>query len=88
LICANSANIILGMKKLRTVESVEKVVNVLGLETVCELTEANGKQVWHWYGRAGMFPANTYVVVKRALKRRGYNAPDYLWNMKGIKRAA
>ena|SRR5688572_27741796 len=88
LICANNTNMSFGMAKLRTVETPEKVVNLLGVETICELCEANAKQVWHWYGRAGMFPANTYVVVKRALRRRGYNAPDYLWNMKGVKRAA
>ena len=73
------------MKKLRT---PEQVIDVLGLETVCELTGANAKQAWHWYGRAGMFPANTYVVLTRALRRRGYFAPATLWNMKGIERAA
>lgn len=73
------------MKYLRT---PDQVVEAIGLETVCELTGANAKQAWNWYGRAGMFPANTYVVLTRALRRRGYTAPANLWNMKGIDRAA
>lgn len=75
------------MKKLRTPLAV--VEHLGGPERVCELFPGtNTKQVWHWYGRAGKFPANTYVVMKRALKRRGCYAPDYLWNMKGISEAA
>jgi len=73
------------MKNLRT---ALEVVEAIGLDRVCELTEANPKQAWHWYGRAGMFPANTYVVLMRALRRRGCRAPDSLWNMVGIDRAA
>jgi hypothetical protein len=73
------------MKNLRT---ADEVVHVLGLDRVCELTEANPKQAWHWYGRAGVFPARTYVVLKRALKRRGCRAPDYLWSMTGVDKAA
>lgn len=73
------------MKYLRTTADV---VEALGLETLCALTEANPKQVWHWYGRAGLFPANTYVAITRALRRRGCVAPATLWPMKGLKRAA
>lgn len=74
-----------GMKKLRT---TKQVVDLLGVETLCELTGANAKQAWHWYGRAGVFPAKTYVVLTRALRRRGYIAPASLWSMTGIKQAA
>lgn len=75
------------MKKLRT--PLEVVEHLGGPERVREITDAkNLKQVWHWYGRAGKFPANTYVAMKRALKRRDCYAPDYLWNMKGINDAA
>lgn len=84
--CVKCTNIVDGMKKLRT--PLEVVEQLGGIERVCELTEANPKQVWHWYGRAGMFPANTYVVMKRGLKRRNCYAPDHLWNMKGLKAAA
>lgn len=85
LICAHCAIMMCGMKKLRT---TKQVVDTLGLETVCELTGANAKQAWHWYGRAGVFPAKTYVVLTRALRRRGYVAPATLWSMTGIKQAA
>lgn len=85
LIFAQCANMVCGMKKLRT---AKQVVDTLGLETVCELTGANAKQAWHWYGRAGVFPAKTYVVLTRTLRRRGYIAPASLWNMTGIKQAA
>jgi hypothetical protein len=74
------------MKRLRTADQVVEVLG--GLQAVCELTGANSKQAWHWTGRAGMFPANTYVAMTRALNRRGYEAPARLWNMKGIERAA
>jgi hypothetical protein len=75
------------MKRLRTVDQVMEVLG--GLEGVCELGFAdNPKQAWHWVGRAGQFPANTYVVMTRALRRRGYEAPARLWNQKGVKDAA
>jgi hypothetical protein len=74
------------MKKLRT--PLEVIEHLGGVDRVCELTGANAKQVWHWYGRAGKFPANTYVALKRALRRRDCYAPDHLWNMKGISDAA
>jgi hypothetical protein len=70
------------MKNLRT---AKEVVEALGIERVCELTDANAKQAWHWYGRAEQFPANTYVALQKALKRRGFRAPDALWAMKGVE---
>lgn len=74
------------MKRLRT---VDQVVDALGgLSEVCKITDANLKQAWHWHGRAGQFPANTYVALQRALRRRGYEAPARLWNMKGLDKAA
>jgi hypothetical protein len=74
------------MKRLRT---VQEVVDALGgLNGVCELTDANLKQAWHWVGRAGQFPANTYVIMQRSLKARGFEAPARLWNMKGVEKAA
>lgn len=74
------------MRKLRTTQAV---INALGgLDAVCELIGANRKQAWNWQGRAGVFPANTYVVLIRALHRRNLDAPATLWSMKGLKRAA
>jgi hypothetical protein len=74
------------MTRLYTVQEV--IDRLGGLKAVAELTEANTKQAWHWAGRAGMFPANTYVVMQRALTRAGYQAPARLWNMKGLDKAA
>lgn len=73
---------------IKTCRSIDHVVEVLGVEMICELTGANRRQAWNWYGRAGMFPANTYVALTRALRSRGYTAPARLWNMKGLDRAA
>lgn len=73
---------------MRDLRTADEVVEVLGLERVCELTEANAKQAWHWYSRKGMFPARTYVVMQRALKRRRCRAPARLWNMVGVDHAA
>jgi hypothetical protein len=74
------------MAYLRTAEAVVEALG--GLEEVCRITGANLKQAWHWHGRAGMFPANTYVVMQRALRARGFEAPARLWNMKGLDKAA
>lgn len=74
------------MKRLRTVEQVANALG--GLEGVCELTGANLKQAWHWLGRAGQFPANYHECMRRALRRRGYDAPARLWNQKGLDKEA
>jgi hypothetical protein len=68
--------------------SVDDVVRVLGADYVRELTGANPKQLWNWTGRFRQFPARTYVVLNRALQRRGYQAPARLWNMIGEDEAA
>ena len=73
---------------MKRVRSIEQVVSILGVETICKLTDANPKQAWHWYGRARQFPANTYVVLQRALNARGYEAPARLWSMVGVDKAA
>ncbi|MET3995005.1 hypothetical protein ABID65_006671 [Bradyrhizobium sp. S3.9.2] len=75
---------------MRTLTTTEEVVAVLGgLESVCALTGALPKAVYHWTGRAEMFPARTYWVMQEALKRRKAKAPPSLWNMiKTEKRTA
>jgi hypothetical protein len=73
------------MKRLRTAEQVVRTLG--GLGRVCELTGANSKQAWHWSGRKGTFPANTYVIMMRELNRLGYEAPARLWAMK-VREAA
>lgn len=75
------------MKRLRTVQAVVDVFG--GLDKLCEIVpDTNLKQAWHWVGRANEFPANTYVVIQRALHARGYEAPARLWSMKGVDKAA
>ena len=66
------------MKNLRTAAAV---VDAIGIDRVCKLTRTNPKVAWHWYGRAGAFPPRTYVVLQRALKERGFEAPPKLWKM-------
>lgn len=74
---------------MKTLRTAQEVVDALGgLAAVCELTGANNKQAWNWTGRADAFPANTYFVMIRALRRRRATAPPHLWSMVGIKRAA
>lgn len=74
---------------MRHLKTTQQVVTALGgLPAVCELTDANIKQAWNWVGRAGTFPARKYVVMHRALKRRGATAPARLWNMDGVEKRA
>ncbi len=74
------------MRHLRT---AQQVVDALGgYDEVCILCETNLKAVWHWVGRAEMFPADSYVVMQRKLKRRGYAAPAWLWNQRGVEKRA
>jgi hypothetical protein len=74
------------MRKCRTAQDVVDALG--GLQAVCELTGANIKQAWNWTGRADSFPASTYVVMTRALRRHKCTAPPCLWNQRGVKRAA
>ena len=74
------------MKRLRTVAQVFEALG--GVAKVAEITDSNFKQAWSWLGVADQFPANTYVVLQRTLKQRGYEAPARLWAMKGLKKAA
>lgn len=74
------------MSHLRTAAQV--VAALGGTAAVCKLTGATRKAVWHWVGAAEKFPANQYVVMQRALKRRGASAPDWLWSMKNVERRA
>jgi hypothetical protein len=71
------------MKNLRT---ALEVVEALGIDLVCELTDANPKQAWHWYSRTGIFPAYTYRAIQKALKKRRLHAPDELWNWERARR--
>jgi hypothetical protein len=70
------------MKRLKSARAV--VEHLGGLPRVCELTQANIKQAQNWPGRAQSFPAKTYCVMQRALRRRRAIAPPRLWNQVGF----
>lgn len=67
---------------MRTLNSTEDVIEALGgNQAVAAITRRNKDGVvWNWKDRK-TFPANTYVVLKAALKERGLSAPDSLWGM-------
>ena len=70
---------------MRRLKTAKQVIDELGgLDRVCEMTASNKKQAMNWPGRAKAFPARTYVVMQRALKRRKATAPARLWNQVGI----
>lgn len=70
------------MKRLQTARAV--VDHLGGLPRVCEITQTKHHSAKNWPGRAGSFPASTYYVMQRALRRRKATAPARLWNMRGI----
>jgi hypothetical protein len=64
------------MRKLNTQNEVIEALG--GLARVRELLEANRKQAWHWT-KTGVFPAYTYPVLAKALKRRRLAVSDDLF---------
>ena len=73
------------MKKLNSAREV--VDHLGGLPRVCAITGANKKQAQYW-DRSAAFPAATYCVMQRALRRRKATAHPSLWNMRGFENAA
>jgi hypothetical protein len=68
------------MKRLAT--TIDVIDQLGGNNEVAAMIEgAHPKAVANWR-YFGIFPANTYLVLKEALRKRGYSAPDQLWNMK------
>lgn len=74
---------------MRRLSTAREVVDALGgVAAMRELTGALPKAVYYWTGQAGTFPSRTYVIMQRALKRRGYAAPAHLWSMLGSEKNA
>jgi hypothetical protein len=72
---------------MRHLKTAREVVAVLGgHRAVCEMTGANKKAAYYWTGQAGTFPARTYDMMQRALKRRGVSAPKSLWSQLEAKK--
>lgn len=76
------------MEKLITTAAI---IDALGGSTaVAQLTGALPTAVANWKA-AGVFPSNTFILIKSELLRHGCTAPDELWSMRGhpsVKRKA
>jgi hypothetical protein len=73
------------MKKLAT--TIDVIEHLGGNNEVADMIESTHPKAvanWRYFG---IFPANTYLVLKKALRRHGYSAPDQLWNMKRERRS-
>ncbi len=68
-------------KQLSTVEEV--ILELGGPRAVAELTNRTSISAVPMWKIRQTFPTNTYAVLKSALKARGAEAPDSLWNMAG-----
>jgi hypothetical protein len=67
----------------RLVNTIDIIDRLGGNEAVANLFNppAHYKAVANWR-YFNIFPANTYLVLTKALNKRGFTAPDTLWNMK------
>lgn len=67
---------------LKQLTTPEEVISELGgFDSVRELTNRNSPSAVPMWKFRGTFPPNTYAVMKAALRARGADAPDSLWNM-------
>lgn len=64
--------------ELTTAREVFKALD--GYPGMAELVGANYKQAFNWIS-TGQFPSRFFVVMSRALEKRGYTAPSSLWGM-------
>lgn len=76
------------MPKLFLITDAAEIVEILGgVEEVAKLTGAQpGSVRWNWLNCYGAFPASTYVVMITELRKRGYDAPPWLWKMRGFEK--
>lgn len=51
-----------------------------GIKAVAELTQRKYSAAANWTS-FNKFPPDTYLVLKSALRTKGYEAPDSLWRM-------
>jgi hypothetical protein len=74
------------MPHKKHIDSTEDVIHALGGDqNVADILGVHRKAVSNWrYFK--VFPASTYLVIKQLLKKRGKDAPDTLWAMRGPKR--
>jgi hypothetical protein len=64
------------------ITDTSEIIDMLGgNRAVAALTSSSHKAVSNWRA-AGVFPSNTFLVLKAELTRRGMSAPDHLWSMR------
>ena len=63
-----------------SLQSFDEIVDALGgVKEVARLTGSTSVQVCHWRTRYGVFPAEQYLNISKALVVRGYGAPTHLF---------
>jgi hypothetical protein len=69
-------------RRMVILESVREVIDALGgLAAVAKLTGVDPGTASAWQTRLGYFPPKTFLVVRKALAKRGLSAPASLWKM-------
>jgi hypothetical protein len=63
--------------------TVEIIDFLGGNQAVAEMLGTHHKAVANWR-YFEFFPANTYLAIKKVLRRRGRSAPDSLWAMRPL----
>ena len=71
------------MAKLTTIDAV---IAVMGGTAKCARALAAPYSAVSNWRRDGMFPANTYLAVKKYLRARNLTAPDNLWPMRDLQK--
>jgi hypothetical protein len=73
---------------VKSYKNVSDIIDLLGGNTsVAHLTSRSSNAVSNWR-TFGKFPAQTFLLIKAELKRRGASAPDSLWAMQEPRRDA
>lgn len=70
---------------MRITTTPDAIAALGGTEAVRELTGRQPKAISNWRAR-GFFPSATYVVLSRALRDLGYEAPPELWRQISAER--
>jgi hypothetical protein len=64
---------------VKTLKSTSEIIDLLGgNHEVAHLTSRTSNAVSNWRG-FGRFPANTFILIRDEMRRRGYSAPESLW---------
>lgn len=73
--------------RLRPLTTIDEVLAALGGDAaVARLTGRGRQSISNWRRRRG-FPPVTFLVLREALKKRGWSAPEGLWGMEAEKPA-